>query len=292
MVVLENDVVRVQIKEEGAEVTEFFHKENRLDFMWNGDPAYWGRVSPVLFPIVGRLKDDHYSIDGQDYTLTQHGFLRDCTFELVEKHETAARFQISSDGRFLDVYPYEFEVMIDYKLTDRKLEVRWKVLNKDTDTMYFSIGAHPAFKVPLQDGENISDYFIKIQPSKQEVTEYYLDQSLLHVKGTVNELSTFPLSAGMFANDALIYSNIDQMTIASKKNPHQIQVDFKGFPFVGIWSKYNEDDKSIAPFLCIEPWYGVADTYDTIGDFKTKLGINRLEQGDVFQASYSITITC
>lgn len=291
MVVLENDVVRVQIKEEGAEVREVFHKEKQLDFMWNGDPTYWGRVSPVLFPIVGRLKDDRYSMDGQDYSLTQHGFLRDCTFELVEKHETAARFQISSDGRFLDVYPYEFEVVIDYKLTDSKLEVSWKVLNKDTDTMYFSIGAHPAFKVPLQDGESISDYFIKIQSSKQEVTEYYLDQSLLHVKGTVNELSTLPLSAGMFANDALVYSNIDQMTIASKTNPHQIHVDFKGFPFVGIWSKYDQDEKSIAPFLCIEPWYGVADTYDTNGDFKTKLGINRLEQGDVFQASYSITIT-
>jgi galactose mutarotase-like enzyme len=287
MIIIENDWLKVGIVRHGAEVRKVIHKKNGLDYMWTGDEGYWGRVSPVLFPIVGRLKDDQYQLDGQTYKMSQHGFLRDVEFDVAEQTSTNVSFVFESLGRFAHTYPYEFKAIIRYRLMEDSLIVQWQILNENSDEMYFSIGAHPAFQIPLLENENIEDYHLTFTPStNKNVMEYELKNVAVHQKGPADDLSTIQLSETLFAHDALIYSNIDKVTLGSKKSSYGVEVMFQGFPFVGIWSKYMEADGTMAPFVCIEPWYGIAETYDSTGNFKEKLGVNKLEAGETFQAEY------
>jgi galactose mutarotase-like enzyme len=289
MITVENDWLKVDIDSHGAEVRKVKHKKNGLDYMWTGDNKYWGRVSPVLFPIVGRLKDDQYQVNGQTYKMSQHGFLRDVEFNVLEQTATNATFIFESAGRFIEVYPYEFKAIIRYMLEDDSLIVHWEIVNENEKKMHFSIGAHPAFKIPLLENETIEDYRLHFTPAEDKsVMEYELQNSLLHEKGSVNDIGTLPLTNSLFAHDALVYSNIDKITLVSNKSSHGVEVMFENFPFVGIWSKYIDEDGSIAPFVCIEPWYGVADTYDTSGNFSEKFGNNMLEPGNTFHTEYSM----
>ncbi|MGI8385207.1 aldose 1-epimerase family protein [Robertmurraya sp. P23] len=289
MITIESEWLKVDIESHGAEVRRVKHKKNGLDYMWTGDNKYWGRVSPVLFPIVGRLKDDQYQVNGQTYKMSQHGFLRDVEFSVLEQTATNASFIFESAGRFSDVYPYEFKAIIRYILQDDSLSVHWEIVNENEKEMHFSIGAHPAFKIPLLENETIEDYHLHFTPAADKnVREYELQNSLLHEKGSINDIGTLPLTNSLFAHDALVFSNIDRITLVSNKSSHGVEVMFENFPFVGIWSKYIDEDGSIAPFVCIEPWYGVADTYDTSGDFSEKFGNNMLEPGNTFHTEYSM----
>lgn len=289
MVVIENDWLKVAIDEDGAEVRKVEHKKNGMDYMWTGDSTYWGRVSPVLFPIVGRLKGDQYQVDGKTYSMSQHGFLRDTVFQVDEHTTEHASFAVASHGRFKDVYPYEFKAVIAYSLNNDSLQVSWKIINENQEEMYFSIGAHPAFSIPLQDNETLEDYYLNLIPSAaKEVKEYELKEALIHEKGVVDNPSPISLQASLFAKDALVYSNIDQVELISDKSGHGVEIILKDFPFVGIWSKYNEKNNAIAPFVCIEPWHGIADVHNTTGELKEKFGINQLNAGEVFTATYSI----
>ncbi len=289
MIMIENDWLKVSISTEGAEVREVYHKKNELHYMWTGDSAYWGRVSPVLFPIVGRLKGDQYVVDGQSYPMSQHGFLRDVNFEIAEQTVDKASFQFESAGLFTDIYPYEFKAVIHYTLDEASLTVRWEITNENKEKMYFSIGAHPAFRIPLLENETVEDYKVKVIPAeKKKAMEYELTDSLIKEKGPADGVQAFTLTPSLFANDASIYSNINHVTLESNTTSYGIDVTLKGFPFVGIWSKYDEADGTIAPFICIEPWYGVADTHETSGELKDKFGINMLEVGETFQAEYGM----
>ena len=159
---IENDQLLIQINKRGAEVREVLHKESGRHYMWSGDPAYWGRVSPVLFPIVGRLKDDQYKIGDQTYELSQHGFLRDVDFDLFEEAKDKVAFQYQSNGRHVEQYPYEFTARIRYELSENGLTISWEIDHDGDDTMYFSIGGHPAFHVPLVEGGANSRLFTDI----------------------------------------------------------------------------------------------------------------------------------
>ncbi|NYE05858.1 galactose mutarotase-like enzyme [Bacillus niacini] len=287
MIVIENDWLKVNIDRHGAEVRKVTHKKNGLDYMWTGDEAYWGRVSPVLFPIVGRLKEDQYQLDGQTYKMSQHGFLRDVEFAVDEQTSATVSFVYESLGSHVHVYPYDFTAKIRYRLEENSLIVQWQILNVNNEEMYFSIGAHPAFKIPLEENETIEDNQVNLAPApNKSAMEYELKNSLIHEKGIVTNLSTIPLTKSIFAHDALIYSNIDKVTLESKQSRYGVEVMFQGFPFVGIWSKYLETDGTIAPFVFIEPWYGIADTHDTTGNLKEKFGVNKLKAGETFQAEY------
>ena len=155
--------------------------------------------------------------------------------------------------------------------------------------MYFSIGAHPAFNIPFYDNESINDYFLKFECSK-DINNYTLEGPFVSKKSEVKSIDILNLTPELFKNDALIYDNINKISICSKNNTSSIDIKFESFPFVGIWSPYYKESNSIAPFLCIEPWYGIADSIDSTKIFKDKLGINKLPNKETFIASYSITI--
>ncbi|KAJ0073868.1 aldose 1-epimerase family protein [Bacillus altitudinis] len=285
---IENDLLLVQINERGAEVREVLHKESGRQYMWSGDPAYWGRVSPVLFPIVGRLKDDQYKIDDQTYQLSQHGFLRDVDFELFEEAKDQVIFQYQSNGRHTSQYPYEFTARISYALSENGLTISWEIVHEGDGTMYFSIGGHPAFHVPLVEGEQTADYSLTLIPSTEhDPIQYELHDSLVREKKKGVEFESIQLRPELFQNDAMIFSHIDQVSLTSQAG-HGVEVDLSGFPFVGIWSPYDQEKGTMAPFVCIEPWYGIADMEGTNGQYKEKFGIQTLEKQETFHAAYTI----
>ncbi|MER0140935.1 aldose 1-epimerase family protein [Bacillus safensis subsp. safensis] len=288
MKTIENDQLLVQIHEKGAEVREVLDKESGRHYMWSGDPAYWGRVSPVLFPIVGRLMNDQYKIDDQTFELTQHGFLRDVNFDLYEETKHTVTFQYESRGRHVKQYPYEFTVRIRYELLEKGLKISWEIEHDGEDTMYFSIGGHPAFRIPLVEGEQTSDYSLTLTPSTEHPpVQYELRNSLVREKEKGIQLEPIQLRPELFQHDAMIFSHINRVSLTSGAG-HGVEVDLTGFPFVGIWSPYDQEKGTMAPFVCIEPWYGIADMEGTNGQYKEKFGIQTLEKNEIFHAAYTI----
>lgn len=284
---LENNNLIIETKNNGAELTKIYSKTLKKDFLWNGNSKYWGRHSPILFPIVGRLKDNETIINNKIYNMTQHGFARDMNFNLIEKTQTCLTYKLSSDNETKKYYPYDFDLLISYIIVDSKIDIRWKVLNKGCEDMLFSIGAHPAFNVPFDEKTSIDDYYLKLK-SKDGINNYLLDGPFVCSKSKVENLQSINLNPEIFKNDALIYDNINEISITSNKSNISISIEFNNFPFVGIWSPYYKETKSIAPFICIEPWYGIADAVNSDKNFKNKLGINRLSPNKIFEASYSI----
>ncbi|EAC8502156.1 aldose 1-epimerase family protein [Listeria monocytogenes] len=289
MIKLENEVLLVEMKTAGAELTRIFHKDTGLEYLWNADSKFWGRHSPVLFPTVGRLVDDTYLVDGKQYHLGQHGFARDRDFQVIEQTENSVRFELDADEDSLAIYPYKFKLSIIYTIEKNTVAVSYEVENTDNKRIYFSIGAHPAFNLPLTDGTTFEDYYLDFG------TEENLETLCLEgpyrsgeIKKIVDEPARYlPLSYDLFKNDALIFEALKQkeMTIKSEKTPHYVKVSFPEFPFVGVWTA-----KAGTPFLCIEPWYGIADGAGESVELRDKAGIEHLEPEAVFASEYEITV--
>ncbi len=289
MIKLENEVLLVEMKTAGAELTRIFHKDTGLEYLWKADSKFWGRHSPVLFPTFGRLVEDTYLVDGKPYHLGQHGFARDRDFQVVEQTEKSVRFELDADEDSLAVYPYKFKLSIIYTIEKNTVAVSYEVENTDNKRIYFSIGAHPAFNLPLTDGTTFEDYYLDFG------TEENLETLCLEgpyrsgeIKKVVDEAARYlPLNYDLFKNDALIFEALKQkeMTIKSDKTPHFVKVSFPEFPFVGVWTA-----KAGTPFLCIEPWYGIADGAGESVELRDKAGIEHLEPEAVFASEYEITV--
>ncbi|MDB5256555.1 MAG: aldose epimerase [Chitinophagaceae bacterium] len=286
MVYLKNDFLEVEIDTKGAEVKRIYHRQFQLDYLWNGDAAYWNRSSPVLFPIVGKVKDNTYTYKDQPYHLTQHGFARDTDFILESSTATAAVFTLSSNPKTLAVYPFEFKLYITYTLSEARLTVAYKVMHSEEGELLFSIGAHPGFLCPLEAGLSFEDYQLTFE--KEENTPRLLLGSSGVSRKTetvfVSDSNVIPLDYNLFgAKDAIIFKDLQStfMTLSSSKGSHGLHFHFTGFPYMGIWTKPG-------PFLCIEPWFGIADFEDANGKLEHKEGIIRLSSGKAFQAAYSM----
>ena len=284
MVYLKNDFLDVHIDTKGGEVKKIYHRQFQLDYLWNGDAAYWNRTSPVLFPIVGKVKDNTYTYKDQPYHLTQHGFARDKEFLLESATATQAVFSLSSNPETLAVYPFEFKLYITYTLSDAALTVAYKVTSPNEGELLFSIGAHPAFLCPLEPGLSFEDYQLTFE--KQETAERLLlgrtgisrNAEVVFAKNS----NVIPLTYDLFGTkDAIVFKELqsNSMTLSSKKATHGLHFHFKGFPYMGIWTKPG-------PFICIEPWYGLADFEDADGKLEHKEGIIHLTAGKAFQADY------
>ena len=286
--IIENDVLKVSILDKGAELSSIWHKGTQLEYMWSGDAAFWGKKSPVLFPIVGTLKEDSYILKGEKYKLSRHGFARDYTFELEKQASDKATFLLRSNAETLKNYPFEFEFRLHYALENNHLSLTYDVKNMSSETMFFSVGGHPAFKVPLVDGTNYEDYYIQLNQT-ETVGRYPLshDGLLLTESNTfLHDSDNFKLHPSLFYADAVVLKQLksDTMAILSNKTPHGLQMTYKGFPFFGIWAAKD------APFVCLEPWCGVADSVNTTQELTKKEGINILEANNSFNRTWSVEI--
>lgn len=286
MNVLQNDNFIVESTNHGAELTRIYSKKFDKDILWNGDNRFWGRRSPILFPIVGRLKDNQTTIESNTYSMGQHGFARDMDFEVVDSASNYISYKLVSNEITKKYYPYSFELVIKYTLKDTSINVEWGVTNTDCKNIHFSIGAHPAFNIYRN---NLSDYYIKFK-CRDNVEKIDLDGPFASKRTSLSHLDKIDLSAELFEKDALIYTNIDEISINSNKEDFSVKLAFKDFPLVGIWTPYYKETNSVAPFLCIEPWYGLADDINTNGNYTDKHYINKLSINECFKVSYDISI--
>ncbi|MEP7263302.1 MAG: aldose 1-epimerase family protein [Bacteroidota bacterium] len=283
---LENDHVIVSLQSFGGELTSVLNKETGLEYIWQAGKE-WPKHSPVLFPIVGSLKEGSYIYHDKSYSLDRHGFARTRDFEVLEQNESSVSFILKSDAATLDVFPFPFELIITYIIKENKLEVQYKVINTGEDEMYFSIGAHPAFKVPLNDAHAYDDYYLEFNKT-ETAGRWPLNNGLLENE-TVNFFNgnkTLPLKKELFATDALVFENLfsDCISIKNNKDEHGLDFHFSNYPYFGIWAAANAD------FVCLEPWYGVTDSVSSDRKLMTKNGINKLEKNTFFTCSWSITV--
>ena len=278
---ISNSTLTATINHSGAELFSLKNNQNK-EYIWEGNPKFWGKHSPVLFPIVGTLKNNSYTIDGKEYQLSRHGFARDMEFQLIDRTENSAIFSLNSTPETLKKYPFDFELQLIYTLEEASLNIEYKVINKDNSKMPFSIGAHPAIALP----DNFENYAFQFE--KEEILKYYLLENDLisnqtKILETKNNL--VPLHYQLFENDALIFKTLksNSLTILENSIPY-VKVDFEDFPSLGIWTKDQ------APFVCIEPWLGYSDTSENSGDLFKKEGILVLDPKQIFHSKFSITI--
>jgi galactose mutarotase-like enzyme len=278
---ISNSILTAEIKHLGAELCSLKNASNK-EYIWNGNPEFWGKHSPVLFPIVGTLKNNTYLYDDLEYQLSRHGFAREMEFELIEKQENSATFSLVSSLETQKKYPFDFDLQLIYTLENKTLKIEYKVFNKGESKMPFSIGAHPAFDLP----SNFENYNLVFE-NDDNLNYYLLEDGL--ISNSTNPLplnqNELQLNYKLFENDALVFKNITSksVTILDKSQPF-LKVSYSDFPDLGIWTPPN------APFICIEPWFGYSDTIDKSSSLLDKEGIQILEANSIFQSAFCIEI--
>ncbi len=288
MITIENNRIKVSVKSKGAELDSIYNKETKMEYMWSGDPAFWGKKSPVLFPVVGTLKNDTYYFDHKEYSLTRHGFAREMEFMVTGQTSESVQFTLKSNEITFSKYPFSFRFDVIYRVQADQLIVTYNVFNAGNDTLYFSVGGHPAFRVPLKEGTEYSDYYLEF--SEQEHTgRWPISKDGLIESSPVpllNNTSRLELTKELFYADALVFKDLHSTSVNLRchKDEHGLTFDFTGFPYLGIWAAKNAD------FVCIEPWCGIADSVSSDQQLKNKEGIIALETGDTFARSWSVKL--
>lgn len=277
---IENKDFSLAVKEMGAELNSFKSKKTGFEFIWCGNTDIWYGQSPILFPIIGRLLDDKYRLNGNEYTMPKHGIVRKKPFKLIEKTDNSLKFIQSDDEESLQSYPYYFDLIVEFKITDNGLSVTHTVVNKNDCTMYYSFGAHPAFNCEIGD-------YLEFSENEHLLTEQIDHESILIEEKFPVDLDgkKLVITENLFDDDALILSDYKSKAISLKSNNHSRVVKFNfDSPLLGIWAKPG------APYVCIEPWWGVNDNYDKKDDFSQKRGIMSLEAKEEKSFNWNIEI--
>lgn len=288
--ILENDKLKIIVNSNGAELNSIINKENNTEYLWNRDPLGWKYQTPILFPIVGKVKNCKYKVCNKIYELPQHGLARLSKFNVADKNRNSIKFELNYSEESLKVYPFKFKLYCEYILDDNQIQVKYTVINRDDKNILFSIGSHPAFMCPREDNETIDDYYLEFNKEENAAITLLTQEGYLTRNKTpylVNS-NVINLTKDTFKDDALIFNNLqsNRVTLKSRKSTKSVEIDFSGFPYLGIWSPKNG-----ANLICVEPWYGHADFYDFNGDFSEKEGIISLQKDEKFECSYKIIIS-
>lgn len=274
---IENDRFRVGAKDIGAELTSF--ADNGEELLWQGDTAIWSGQSPLLFPVVGRLREDTYCLGEKTYNIPKHGFVRKSAFQLESASRGEMTFLFTESPETLSCFPFPFELRVHYYFTEGGFVMEHRVKNTGDATMYFSIGAHPGFqcemgdKVVMDEIETAAAFRLNADGLRAAEKTPVFDHS-----------SEVVVTPDVFAADALIFDGLNSRGCTLERaNGRRIHVDFGGAPCLGLWAKPG------APYVCIEPWYGIDDMHDADHDFTKKERILTLESGKEFV--FPVTIT-
>lgn len=289
MTILSNDILTVEVSAHGAELQSI--RKGDVEYLWQGDPAFWGRRSPVLFPIVGSVWESRYRVGGKEYQLGQHGFARDMDFTLVSSSQTEVRYRLESSEDTLAKYPYPFVLEIAYRLHGSSLDVVWEVMNPSESDICFQIGAHPAFFYPDYDPEKSGRGFFTFDRTEG------LECIRIKEKGCVDAQTKWPLemTEGRLKLEKDTFDAIDTIMLQDSqiKRVNMFREDGTPWlslsfdaPVTGIWSPPGK----VAPFICIEPWYGRCDRVGYEGEYSEKDWVNRLSPGEKFESVYTIEI--
>ncbi|CAA9346271.1 MAG: hypothetical protein AVDCRST_MAG56-8158 [uncultured Cytophagales bacterium] len=290
MAILENDFLKVTIRPQGAELTSIRSKKTGLEHLWQADPAVWNWHAPNLFPTVGESLNKELRVDDQSYPIERHGFARKSDFALLPSTATHAVFSLRSSKKTLTAYPYRFEFQVAYALDGPTLIVTYRVLNEDSKPVYFAVGGHPAFRVPLLPGEDYNDYYLEFDADATALDRHLISEDGYftgQTRAVPLDGHKLHLTKDLFNEDALVFKNLQSRSVSlrSTKNPHVLTVAYPAFPYLGIWAK------PAAPFVCIEPWLGCADTEGKPVPIEEKELIQFAAPGDTFEATFSIRIS-
>ncbi|MDR5590700.1 aldose 1-epimerase family protein [Christiangramia sp. SM2212] len=286
---IENDFLKISVKETGAELCSIINKENDIEYIWQADPKIWGSHAPNLFPIIGEIKNGKYFYEGKEYSVPKHGFIRhNENIRLKERSEHQLVFELLYSEETLEMYPFKFDLRIAFTIDGKNLEVSHHLINLDEKPIYFSLGGHPAFNIQLFNNENIDDYSLQFD-RKMDLKTYILNDDGLvssETKEILKNDHTIKLTENIFDEDALIFKNINsnKVDLVSAKHGKILSVEYKDFKNLGIWAKPG------APYVCIEPWLGIADVEDTNQNLKDKEGIEVLNEGEEINHFYMIQI--
>ena len=285
IVSIRNEHLAIDFSTKGAELKSIVGIDSSVNYMWRGDAQFWGKFSPVLFPIVGALKENTYEYQGEKYNLSRHGFARDMEFayELIGTTEIA--FKLKHTEETLKNYPFEFELTLRYRLSGASLQCTYQVVNPGDKTMLFSIGGHPAFAAPLNNEGTYTDYYLQFN-NDDEVTFHHIDDNLIADETTTIQLKdkVLPLTHELFYEDALVFKNLksNHIRLLNTKNYNGLNFHFEGFPYFGIWAAIDAD------FVCLEPWCGVADGVNHNQQLEDKEGIEKLAAGETWERSWEV----
>ncbi len=288
MIQIYNDILTASIQAKGAEITSL--QKDRKEYIWQAEPSVWARHSPILFPIVAKLINNQYTHNDKTYHLNQHGFARDCTFTLESKEKSSVCFLLQSNEDTKAMYPFDFELRVTHFLKENRLKTKYEVTNTSKETMYFSIGGHPAFCCPIEEGHERQEYALRMDDAV-DVKSKLLDKGTIsHTKekDVLIDQQYVPLGKETFQEDALIFdpNPFRKATLVHLPTEKEyLAVHFQGFASLGVWSK-NE----VSPFVCIEPWYGTADYEGHDGELRNKKGILSLEKGATFSCQYAVAV--
>lgn len=289
MIEIANDHLTVKINKQGAEIVSVVNNKTGYEFIWQGDSEFWGRQAPVLFPIIGRLKNDTYYYKGKAYQLSRHGFARDRAFQVQKVTANSATFNLKSDSTTKDAYPFDFSLQITYILHDHQITVSYEVLNLSKDeSLYYSVGGHPAFNVSLDKVGEFNQVSIEIQPSGPYRFISLTSEGLIRRnQGNYYPINEEPIKRELFANDALVLqiNHQNKIILHDKMTNTRIEMKPNRMGFFGIWTPYPK----LAPFICLEPWTGVADDVDTNQNLPDKYGITHLEADQMMIHDYTMS---
>jgi galactose mutarotase-like enzyme len=286
---IESADLLVEVNSIGMELSSIRSKHSNQEYLWQGNPAFWTGQAPVLFPIIGALKNGQLNYQGKFFELPKHGLVRNSVKpKLIESGTDFLRFGMAWDAETLEIYPFKFSLEITFLLDGKSLQIQHWITNSADESMLYSIGGHPAFNCPLKADESYEDYYLEFEEEETAAT-WLIDQSgliSLEQKPILDHTKNLPLHSHLFDYDALVFKNLKSSSVKlfhRKKGP-LLAVDFEDFNYLGIWAK------PAAPFVCIEPWLGIADSVDSSQNFEEKEGVLKLASGQSDQKIYSISI--
>lgn len=271
---LSNNLLKIAILPLGAELRSVINKKTNKEYIWQADASVWNRSSPILFPFVGKLKNDQYTYKGKTYHLPQHGFARNYNFGVIHQTENQLTFELKSDESTLENYPFQFNLQLIYTLEENCLSLTYRIENTGDDSMYFSIGAHPAFVL----ANDIEKYSIAFEYGED------FNRELLASGLRNNQSENVPMHGNVlalkkeyFKNDAIVLKGMKSnvLTIIDQHQQKLVSLEAGDYPYYGIWAK------EPFPFVCLEPWDGIADKIDATGELTEKEGILHLPSSEV-----------
>lgn len=286
---IKNEILQITVKKTGAELCSMKSLKSNHEYIWNADPKVWASHAPNLFPIIGCLKDGGFLYNNKEYHCPKHGFIRNNKeIVLVEQTKKSLTFGLKFNPTYLKIYPFQFEFLIRYELLNNKLVVSHTIKNHGNDDMLFSLGAHPGFTCPMHANEVFEDYYLEFENNENSKTWKLDSNGLLtgESQPVFNNSDKIELHSNLFNEDALIFKDLtsSKVNLKSKRSKQVLTMEFKDFPYLGIWAKPN------SKYVCIEPWLGIADSVNSNRQFINKEGLLKLKSKKVFQASYSISI--
>lgn len=286
---VENELIKVEITDMGAELQSIVLKKDGTEYLWQGDPEFWASRASNLFPICGRLTDGKYTYKGKTYEMNLHGFARHREFNAEKLSDTEIRFTLTSSDELKEQYPFDFIFSITYVLKGSGILCRFDVKNTGNDVMYFGLGGHPGYNVPLTDGEKFEDYYLEfdcVKPMRRVCMSplFYLGRTEEY---PLRDGKVIDLDHDLFSEDARFFTDMcGYVTLKSRKSDKFVRMEYPKMKFLGIWHK----PKTTAPYICIEPWTSLPAYDGKVDDLETKNEMTVLGAGESYDNEFKIII--